>query len=436
MFRKNKVKEDLSPAGRRRGFFYAAFHGLKWSVRLCLLGIFALLSLVLYLNLVGFPGILKEKWTLLLRQEGYYVDIHKLAFDVFDGITARKVRWYEKEDSTIPFLEADELGVSIPLADLFRDGPKPWKIRIHNGLVRYGMEEDALLATRLRDLVLRKMDATVIASSGGVRVEEVHGLLLGIQWSAAGNVISPPASTNVVRTNPAEVFRLIKKYRPVWLPEFVEQLNAIEFGPIPQAQLEFTLDLPHPASNDVALNLRGGKTRSRGVALDEWRLSAKLRRGQVVMDTCTVKQKNKKFQMSGLYDLGSTKIQARIFNTLPPSEWVKLLPASWAQDLAQKNQLADAQFSCDVKLGPATLEQVRQRISGWFSVERARLQGVWVEKGFVSFTQKNSLLSIDRLEAVLGQGVHRGSLSARCDYDQKAGSYEGQATMHFDPNVL
>jgi len=408
----------------------------RWTLRLAGLLLLLLLSLICYLNLVGFPPKLTQRWLSDLRAHGYFIELDALKFDIMKGITATGVRLYETAESTVPLLEARAISGSLRWIDYLRNRPAPVKLRIKDGSLRLCADGSLRERTACRNLALEHIDARVRIHAEGIRVDRLAADFLGIHVRGQGFVAAAVREVNQPLENPVVTLQRLMARRPEWLPRMVEQLNAVRMEPPAQASVDFYIDPLQMNETHARLSITGAVTEARGVRLDGWVCQADLRGSKLSVPTMKLWQGSRQAVVSAAYDLSTRIVRARFFSNLPPAQWLKIFPLAWNDQLLRKGIVIENPLNFEFWVGPAPLDEALEHVSGWVSMERAELRGVWVEKAFVAFRRECRLVTVQNAEAVLGQGVQQGPVQGRGVFDLEDLTYSGHARLSFDPNIL
>jgi hypothetical protein len=126
----------------------------------------------------------------------------------------------------------------------------------------------------------------------------------------------------------------------------------------------------------------------------------------------------------------------RVFSSLDPSSCLELAPAGWRDRLQDEGFDFRGAGSFELWGGPAPLGKMGGCLAGWFSMEEARLRGVWVEKGFAAFRKEGELLTLEKVEATVGRGRQAGLLRGAASYRTDTLEFAGRAETEFNPAAL
>jgi hypothetical protein len=408
----------------------------RWTLRLAGIFLLLLLSLIVYLNWVGFPDALTQRWLRDLRAHGYFIEIDGLKFDIMKGITATGVRLYENAEAKVPLLESERLSVSMRWINHLRNRPAPLRLRIEDGSLRLNADNDLQERTARRNLALEHIQARVRIFSRGIQIDRIKGEFLGVHINGQGFIAASERAAEQPMEHPMTTLQHVMAKRPAWLPRMVEQLNAVRFESAPQAEVDFHINPVRMSETEVNLSVTGGVTEARGVRLDGWLYNAGLRGTKLSIPAMKMWQNDRQVSLTAVYDLSTRIVLARFFSNLPSAQWLKIFPMAWNDQLLQQGIVMENPFSCEFRVGPAPINEVLEHMSGWFALEQANLRGVWVEKAFIAFRRECNTVTVQKVEAVLGKGVQQGPVTGRGTLDFETQKFSGHVQLNFDPNVL
>jgi hypothetical protein len=112
------------------------------------------------------------------------------------------------------------------------------------------------------------------------------------------------------------------------------------------------------------------------------------------------------------------------------------MPKAWQSALRSAGIEASGSMRSELWTGPVRLEDAAQSMGGWISVEKVRVRGLWLEKGYGSLTSSSNLVAFNNLSALAGQGPGRGPVEGALVWHRGERQLEGQFDLHLDPNEL
>jgi hypothetical protein len=393
--------------------------------------------LAVYLTVVGVPARLIEPRLAWLRENGLNVRIERIRLDILRGVAAEGLAFYDAPDRPVPMFEAQRV--------VFNFNPLEW-LRGRHGLRRVWLNGAAIrVDTRgtldSRDsaetLSLDRANLQVRIEPASVVISRFDTSVLGIKVHGEGTVLRETAARP--RMTLAEMSRLLSstlKNLPAWLPSLAEQLNAIRFDLPPRADFSFTLYPTNPLRTTVSAKIQAGHTQARGVALDAWGVEASLTNGRVRLVSLFAQAGKQRCDGSGTLELTNRVLEARASSDLPPEYWLRLVPKAWSDQLAKVGIELSGPGAFEVWLGPAPVKEIPEHISGWVSLEKADIHGIWIEKGFAAFQREKELATFTKIDTVLGKGREQGPVRGTGWYRFDTQEYGARGRSEADPHIL
>ncbi|MFH0954104.1 MAG: AsmA-like C-terminal region-containing protein [Verrucomicrobiota bacterium] len=421
---------DVSPRkGRRRGLRAARIAG--WIL-------LPLLLLSLYLGFIGLPPSLFQRWIRDLEQRGVYVSLDRVRLDLARGVVVDGLRLYDAPARSSSILDIDKIKVALNPLDWLGRRPGLRTVRIRDATLRIHSPA-AGAAAPTRHLVMDRVNARLDVQPDGIRLARLNMALLGMVLRGTGFLALEMQPTGAPRAPPRDLARMLSESLqkiPPWLPRFLEQANAVEYVIPPQARIDFAVYPTNPGLTEAQFEVQGGETKVRGVSFDRWNARVRLENGTLSVPVLALVSGRRRCDATGSMDFGDGTAKFRAFSDLEPSSWLKLIPMDWRDRLEQENFSFQGPGSFEVWGGPARLDRMAGRLAGWVSLDKARLRGVWVEKGFLSFKKEQERVMLEKVEATLGRGSQAGLVRGTAAYQFDTREFSARAVTDFDPNAL
>jgi hypothetical protein len=407
--------EKLGQAKRRkrgaaRVAVRAALWAGRWTVRLVLAALLALAGLFAYLHHVGVPAVFTEMFLDRLAREGYYLQVKRFKLEIDRGLVAEGVRMFEKDDSAVPFLEAEELSVAAEPAALWRRKKFTPVLAVVGGTLRAnpgdGSVGDGVRAgdgeVQIRDINLR-----FTANSNELLLREFAAECLGIRFRGRGAVYFAPeervAATEERKANPLSQALEALDGLPDGVRRAVEELNALEFAEPPEAEFSFVVYLAHPESNRASLRLRNpeGGT-SEGRHFDGCDLALEWEDGVLRFPTVQFRMGGGLAGASGWFDTKNGTVRASVVETIPPAELLELCPGKVRE--AVEENIGDARFPVRLEweTGPIAAEKALEEFKAKLWLSKATIREIDVEKAELEVERKGGMWSLPAGRVQLG----------------------------------
>ena len=395
---------------------------------------FSLVAGIFYLSTFGVPRSFVNRFENELAARGFDVRVSRIRLDIFHGVNISGVKIYGDDLRTVPVIEAGKIVLLLNPIQWFKGRHGLRGVAIRNGSIRLGVEGDDGY-----EPALKAIDAKTRLEPGGLRIRRFTAEAFGAKFKCRGFIHLPtPLPSLPGQAGGGNRFDPLRRWMEAqkdWLPRWVKQIRAVTFATPPHVEVEAEVDAGHPSGAHVTLVAEGMGTRCRNVFFDGWTVKGELKEGRLELASLDLKQGASSCHVSGSLDLGSKIVEARLFNNLSPSNWVALLPFDVKEQMA-RNGISSETAKCEVWLGPAPAREVLEHVAGWFSLERANLLGIWIEKGFAAFKIKGRTASVEKIDMLVGRGRQVGPVKGTLEYHFDSRDYSGQATVHCDPNAF
>ena len=428
------------PWGRRFAAFLlvAIRHSSHWILRVFFTLLLLAVALFAYLHLVGLPAYFTDRFLDRMAQDGYYLQIERLALEIDRGLVARQARAFISAEAPEPFLEAAELTVAInPITLLRRREVVPilsiedGSLRARLGRSRFGAREGS------REIAVDRIRMRFTADAREVLLREFSADFLGIHFRGRG-AFYPSSQPQAPGGNPLAAALHAIENAPEWVLRAVEQANQITFREPPSADFAFALRPDRPAAHAASFRLTAaGGGQVRGVDFDRFDLEVALKNRQVQLPDLQIHRANGVLGLSGWFDLTNQTASAHLVNTLSPATFLDLLPDRLQAAAAAVVTNYDFPLRLELQVGPAPVAELAERFSGRLEFSRAVLRAVPVERLDASFRREGNEVRIDQAAIQLDAGPYASRLTIQDGYyllDRKR--FEARAAGTLNPHVL
>ena len=409
------------------------------AIRLTGLILGLLLVLGVYLHLAGVPRGLIDRGLDYLKRNGLVVQVDQVRLGLFRGVSAQGLRFYESAESSVPIVCADEVSVSLNPLDWLEGSHGLSGLRVVNAAFRLNTAGDAQPQAAPQNLSLEDINIRLRIGQDGIYVKGLNGSFHGIQLRGRGFVEFAAPVPGREKMTLERFSRTVSKALgnlPAWLPRATEELNTIQFEASPLARVDFTVYPDRPHRSRANLHVQGFDAHYKDVVCDAWDVDAKLRGRTVMVNSLSLRQGDRRADVTGKLDFQTGTIEARAFTSLAPSSWMGLIPDPLRKKMARTGFAFDGPISCELWLGPAPIREAFEHFTGWLSLERASLKNIWVERAFVSFEREGNDVDLVKVDAILGKGAARGPARGKVRFRVDTRQYWGEAEGNFDPKEL
>jgi hypothetical protein len=436
---RNQVPEpadEMPPLRRQRRRW-----GWRWFVlyplRMLLLVVVLLSALALYVSLFGLPAGITCHFTDWCLSRGLHIDVGRIRWDLLDGVILDHVGFYD-EASDVPVFEADRVTLEID--------PRQWVdgktgicgVLVHDGILRIIQGPCVENPGDPSILALTNTHFQVRWTAGQVLIEDIHTECIGISLIGQGCCIMPELPEGQSYVNAwRSLYRIAPAEEPPpWLSELIIRLNTLQFGRQPQARLSFTIHPVELLKNRMTLNIEAENTRIGAVELDRWNCSAELVGGRLELTDLFAAAGACHLQGRGECYIPDRDLHAELYSCLPLSTWMYFMPATWKTAIRRQVALPAGPIECSLRFGPGPVTNGLPAVNGTLNLEKTRLADVWVEQARLSFLLDGSQLALRWVDAVIGEGLQQGPMTATGSYDLSSKILYGDLTANFDPHAV
>ncbi len=420
--------------GLSAGFFTRLLAGsYRWLRRTVETVIMIVVLLAMYLGFVGIPASVLQDRLTQIQGQGLRIEIDRVKLDFIEGVAVEGVKLYATPSAAEPLFSAARL--------TFGFDPREWthkkiglrRIGIRGGFIRLNPSGRPDIKTAV---VLERMRGRIRITPAGVDVRLVDSEFSGIHVLAEG-IVFPG---DVHRKKPVSVAELaqglsaISTNLPGWIGPAMKQLNRVHFSNPPQVNIGFQVAAGNVSNLEVEVAAWGGSTEFRDSIVDQWSVEAQLHKGQLSVPVIVLQRNEQQCQASGQWDSRTGNMETHIFVHIIPDDWLGLLPESWSKSMQAQGFTLSSPATCEIWSGPCAVTNWSRQITGWMALRQTLVHGVWVEKGFVSFARKGNLVTLGRIDALIGRDQHQGIMQGEANYHVESREYSGRFQCGFDPN--
>lgn len=419
------------PAWRRVATFLVRFTHfvIRTAWTLCVVA----LCLLLYLWVVGFPEVVKDRVVDRLDTAPFQLAVDHVILDPTEGLVARGVYLYRDGDFSEPLARAESVTLDTSWRRTLRGDPGVHVVRLKGGSLRLPSWQADAAAERV---ALSGLDGTVLIEPASFRVPELSARLWGFQVAASGTVVRPPAAPGGEPWRELAAFLDGLQQAPARVPEVITELTSIRYRDPAHAHLAFAID---PARRDawrVRATVDTGRMWMREAEFDSLHAEAELRGHDLTLPEATLGAGGRRCHVTASLNLTSRVVEARMYSDLPPAPWIAMMPKPWQSALRSAGIEVSGSMRSEMWTGPARLEHALHALGGWVSIEQARVRGLWLEKGYVSLTASSNQVAFNHLSALAGLGPGRGPAEGSFVWHRAERRVDGSLSLHLDPNEL
>ena len=427
--RATNLRKSCPPSASRVAFrVFASF----------VLGTVALLA---YLTFVGFPQVVTDRWAKFLESSSVRVEIGKVRLDFFLGAaTIEHLRLFGEADLDYePLVEISSLVVRVDLLAWLSGRSGLRSLQIRDASVRMAIRETREGPVEDSIHLLRSGRASLTFDPTHILIDALRGSLLRTRLKGEGFVLRSARPETAARSVLSSWMTFLQPVtggrRLAWL-DFVKELRGTTFPRAPDLTVEFTVNREDPLDSKISLAVEATETTLRGISFDRWSLEVVMKDRVLHVPSFGAHAGERQVQISGSLGLDERVVEARVFNDLPTSYWTSLVPLHWRTQWVEGGVLFSGSVSCEMWIGPSTLREVGDRLSGWVAFNRTDLKGIWFEKAFTSFRKMGEVLRLTNIDALLGRDREQGKLLGELEYNLTTKAYRGNFDTGFDPHIL
>ncbi len=236
----------------------------------------SLVSGLIYLNQVGFPGSYGEWIRRELDQRGIHLSFETLRYDPTRGIVATRASLFRGADRTAALLEADEMILDLDKTKALRGTFKLLGLAITNGYARIPLQDEDNESFLHANKISGSLEIT---ENGRALLRKTEARIEGIQLDISADLQlapSAPREPDANSTSPIDQIILA----------FLDELAAWDLpeDTPPRLSLQLEGDLAKPKLIQTSFELQATQLRRHQYRLEEIKLSGDLRAKVITLD--------------------------------------------------------------------------------------------------------------------------------------------------------
>ncbi|MBP7830235.1 MAG: hypothetical protein KA248_09995 [Kiritimatiellae bacterium] len=393
-------------------------------------GVLLAAGLLLYLGAAGFPSWLVDRALRQLEEQGIHARVRRARLSVKDGVVLKGFRLYDSPEAANPVAEADRVALGLNVLEWLSLRHGVVGLRIRGARLQLHLQSSGP-DRRTEGAALDNVRTTIQIRPGLVEVQGFSAEGWGMRIQAAGTIRRRMPEKETGRSG-ADLLREC----PPWLLKVMEQARELRFSQPPRVRLDFAIELDDPARSRATLRLEARRTQTPVGVFDRCSLEAGLAGARAEVKSLVLKQADTRVSLSGFLSLANTQAEFRLFSDVSLHQWAAILPRAWRSRLSDMGYELKGRASLELWGGPAPLAEMKRHLGGWLSIEQAECGGVWVEKAFLSGSRSGDLVTIEKLDGVMGKGARRGSLKAAATYNAVSRAFHGELKGAFHPHLF
>jgi hypothetical protein len=294
----------------------------KWSVRLLVLGFLALVGVVLYLDIEGFPPALKHLVERQFRRAGYAVQFGAIHLDVLRGVFATDAVVADASAPEQTLARIDEVQLQWNYRRMVRREMPIKALRIANATISVPTPADEIGAEHF---TAREAYATFrFLDDRTTEIDQLTGVYCGIRVCVSGRVKPRPAGATGAAPKAES-----EKSQFAFITKSLRELNSLNIEQPPQLDVDFSLDLAQPLQSRVQARLVGVDFGYRKLHVQKAAVAVKMSDGAIDITECRLQIGGGKLDIHGRYDITMGQFDLQLSSTLDP----KLVGEALSDDL-------------------------------------------------------------------------------------------------------
>lgn len=421
-------------SGRIRTWALRILHFGHGSFRLLWCAFLLLLCLLLYLWLVGLPGMVVNRALRHLDSQPFRVGLDRVHVDPTEGLVASGVFLYHQDDFSEPLAKAQRLVLKPDWRALITQGKFQLRgVAVHKGSVHLPARPNA--ASPATAPAIQAIEGRIRFTPERIKLDTLHFQLFTVNWQLKGDL-------KLSGNEPSPGFWIdLNTLLLQWITlpsatdDVVAELNAIRFDPPAQAQIALQLDPSLPHGLELQIQATGTTSTIRGANFDRLEADLHIAGPHLTANSITLGAEGHRCTLSGELDLLTRTTGVRIYSDLPPAPWIAVMPQRWQDELKTLNLTVDGGMRSEVWLGPAPLNELARNLHGWISLERGQFRGIPLGKAYCAIRVAGETVKVEHISAVIGQAGGQGPFEGSLEWALNTGKLSGQLDFNFDPNL-
>ena len=222
---------------------------------------------------------------------------------------------------------------------------------------------------------------------------------------------------------------------PVYITErqfqaMENRLMMLSFSNGATIDIDFSIDKTAYADSWANFSAEAEEFDFRGVEFSRAELSASYAYPVIQVERACLFRDKQSLQLNGEYNLESSEAQASLYNSITSNQLLLLLPDAIHELLVKAELRVDYLPRLEIELGPASIKELFNHMTGVFSVRSTAYKGLEVESLRGEVKREKRRLELNRIQgSVLGQ-EHR---AAETGSSMQGGDVEGE--VFWDENT-
>ncbi len=318
----------------------------KLIARLLLLLFLAAVSLLVYLNIHGFPRFLKEFVINEVARSGYSIRFSEIRLDWVRGVIATDA---SLEDPKIPgrtLARIDEVQLHWNWDRLVHRKNPVDTLVVANATVSVPLPSDEVGP---QQFTASDAYATFrIGDDGTIHIDQLTGVYCGIALHVTGELERPAPLVGAPKQPEAN------KSRFTFLASALRELNSLQISSPPQLDLDFDLDLGNPLGGHAKARLRATGVGYRKLQVDSAAVDVQMQDGAIQVEQFLVKIAGGEVSVNGRYDIAEGLFDLRLRSSIDPTALAVALPPQAAQAVGQVRFHENPKITARYTLSPDT----------------------------------------------------------------------------------
>ena len=391
---------------------------------------------LMWLATVGFPNHVTDRVRETFAEQGYDVRIRHIRFTLLDGIIATHCHLYLHEDDRHPAIEAHEIVLGFNPREWLRGRHGLQRVRVRDGLFRVSLEGPLRELEDVRVVSLTGFRADIRLADSDVHIRDITAKFKDIEIEGHGRIYRDPDREPTDPPMTPQLLRETLDQHADWLPQWVEELDGMDFKAPPRLDFAFLVDQVNPDRNEMTLSMQGEGTRFRGLHFDGWEMEAQLAGQHLRVPLCKVYHGDRRLELRGALDMEKQVAEAKVYINLLPVYWRNLMPDVLRGYMEGARIHAFGPTEAELTVGPSPVAEFGRDLDGWIKAQEVEAHGVWIESIRAQVHRNGSRLEVSGIDARVGRDEAEGPAAGRIAYDLDENTYYGELKASLNPHAV
>lgn len=393
-----------------------------------------LLCVALFLWLIGVPGFVVNSALRSLDTHPFRIGLSHLHVDPTTGIVASGLFLYREDDFSAPLARVQRVVLKPDWRSIARGHLALRAIALHKGSIR--LPSPGVAGNGRAYLSAREIEGRIAFETNRIRLAPLNLHLFSISWQIAGDILHGDAKTGGNAW--IELDSLLNAWSkiPPATEAIIAELNDVRFDPPAEAQIALQFNPAAPQDLDIHAQATATTSILRGATFDQMQADVRITGSRISVEPITLGMANHRCTVSGELDLATRQTSARLYSDLPPAQWIAVMPQNWREELVAAKLEVEGAMRSEVWLGPASLDEVAEKLHGWVSIERGSFRGIPLEKAYCAIGISKEAVHFDNLSAIIGRAKGRGPFEGAILWKRNPSALSGELRFNFDPNLV